>query len=292
VAAAIHAYFRALSEVNDNLGQAAATNTDPKRFWNAFFYSGSPGAPQRTASGYNPNSGPPEPVYQRSWSEYWSEVGQVLYGEAKSVYDTGAGVATLLTTNPVTTVSNLSSAIYNYDQTWNAIVNTIKEKSQTYQGQGEIAGSILQIVFPIAAARVNGVSAFGAATRGSQLADRLGDAGNVVASLTAASRKAVMLGEGMEAVKTAARQMKTLGINVKWYQAWGRNFPAGRAMTSLELAAALARNEKWIRSKIAQGYKLYDIGIDPTRATRSPFYRLEQRIINELGASTTPVPRP
>jgi enamine deaminase RidA (YjgF/YER057c/UK114 family) len=160
-------YFRAISEVNDNLGQATATNTDPQRFWNAFFYGGSPGAPQRTASGYNPNSGPPEPVYQRSWSEYWSEVGQVLYGEAKSVYDTGVGTVQLAARtalDPLGTgigmAQGTASAIWNYDRTGAAIWDAIDEKSQTYQGQGEIAGHVLQTVFGLGVTRVNGVSWF------------------------------------------------------------------------------------------------------------------------------------
>jgi hypothetical protein len=52
-------------------------------------------------------------------------------------------------------------------------------------------------------------------------------------------------------------------------------------MTSEELEKALARNSRWLNSKIKQGYKIYDIGIDATRTTRSPFYELEKDILEE-----------
>ena len=50
-------------------------------------------------------------------------------------------------------------------------------------------------------------------------------------------------------------------------------------MTPTEFNAALKRNERWINTKIKEGYTIYDIGIDPMRATRSSFYQLEQKII-------------
>jgi RHS repeat-associated protein len=103
--------------------------------------------------------------------------------------------------------------------------------------------------------------------------------------------KAVVLGEGMGGVKSAAKQLQATGVKAKWYQAWSKNFPA-RRMTPQELDSALARNERWIRDKIAKDYKLYDIGIDPRRVDRSPFYELEQRIVKELGATTVSTPRP
>jgi hypothetical protein len=106
-----------------------------------------------------------------------------------------------------------------------------------------------------------------------------------------AGRKAVVLGEGMAYVKDAARRLQSQGVKAKWYQAWGKNFPKNRPMTRAELDAALARNEAWIRSKIKEGYVLFDIGVDPTRSVRSPFYDLEQRIIKELGAQTILFPR-
>lgn len=92
-----------------------------------------------------------------------------------------------------------------------------------------------------------------------------------------------MLGEGMDAVKDAARGLRSEGVDAKWYQAWGKNFPTNRPMMPTELEAALARNERWIRQKFKEGYQFYDIGVDPTRSVRSRFYELKQRILKELG---------
>ena len=106
-----------------------------------------------------------------------------------------------------------------------------------------------------------------------------------------ANSKSIVIGEGMQSVKGAARGLQEQGVNAKWYQAWGKNFPKNRPMKAAELEAALQRNERWIRSKIDNGYSIYDIGFDPTRSVRSPFYELEQRIIIEKNLLTIPIPR-
>ncbi len=95
--------------------------------------------------------------------------------------------------------------------------------------------------------------------------------------------KAIVIGEGMYRVKPAARS-----INAKWYQAWSKNFPNGRLMTDAELNAAKVRNARWIKSKINQGYTIYDIGPKGTSIS-SPFYQLERDIIDKLGYPTTPL---
>ncbi len=96
-------------------------------------------------------------------------------------------------------------------------------------------------------------------------------------------RKRIVIGEGMDAVKAAARQQ-----DAKWYQAWGKNFtPEG-----FDLEKNLARNERWIRDKIRQGYEILDIGIDQDRSRRSLFYELERKILDELGYPTTQIERP
>jgi RHS repeat-associated protein len=113
-----------------------------------------------------------------------------------------------------------------------------------------------------------------------------------IVDATKGADKFVVLGEGMGHIKTVAKQLQSQGVNAKWYQAWGKNFPANRPMNSGEMAAALSRNERWIRSKIKNGYKFFDIGIDATRSVRSPFYKLEQSIIKETGTKTTTLSRP
>ena len=97
------------------------------------------------------------------------------------------------------------------------------------------------------------------------------------------SNKSIVIGEGMQNIKTVAKQLQAEGVDAKWYQAWSKNFPNNRPMTPDELSAALARNQRWIDSKIKQGYDIYDIGTDPLRITRSPFYELEQSRVNKFG---------
>lgn len=100
--------------------------------------------------------------------------------------------------------------------------------------------------------------------------------------------KAIVVGETMPDIKTVAKQLQSEGINAKWYQAWGKNFPSERRMTEEELNAALARNQRWIDSKIKQGYTIYDIGIDPKKleSQRSPFYKLEQERLQKYNYPT------
>jgi hypothetical protein len=99
-----------------------------------------------------------------------------------------------------------------------------------------------------------------------------------------ASKKCV-IGENMKDVQTVARK-----LGAKWYQAWSKNFVM--KLTPTKLKAALERNKRWITSKIREKYKIFDIGVDPSRKTRSPFYEQEKQIISNHGYPVTPVPRP
>lgn len=94
----------------------------------------------------------------------------------------------------------------------------------------------------------------------------------------------------MRDVQFAAKSLQRLGIDAKWYQAWSKNFPS-RPMNPEELAAALRRNERWVRDKISNGYDFFDIGIDPARSTRSPFYEMEKRVLDEMGVKTIDIGR-
>jgi hypothetical protein len=93
----------------------------------------------------------------------------------------------------------------------------------------------------------------------------------------------VVIGEGTADVRKAARQN-----DAKWYQAWSKFFDD----ESFDLGESLARQDRWIRSKIRQGYEILDIGIDPLRQERSPFYQLELRIIDALKYPRTIIERP
>lgn len=73
----------------------------------------------------------------------------------------------------------------------------------------------------------------------------------------------------------------------KWYQAWSTNFPKDRRpLTPDEFNASKLRNQKWIDSKIEKGYTIYDIGVDPKRLKRSPFYQLEKEALKKKNYPT------
>ncbi|WP_340077910.1 RHS repeat-associated core domain-containing protein, partial [Leptobacterium sp. I13] len=103
-------------------------------------------------------------------------------------------------------------------------------------------------------------------------------------------QKAIVIGEGMSAVRSSAKGLQAQGVNAKWYQAWSKNFPKNRPMTAAELEAAIARNTRWIHSKIKDGYKIYDIG-PKAKAIRSPFYQAEKDVISRLNYPVQKLPR-
>ena len=89
------------------------------------------------------------------------------------------------------------------------------------------------------------------------------------------ARKAIVIGENMTRVKAAAK-----ALDATHYKPW--------KIIPWDEAKALSRNEKWIRKKMRQGCEIIDIGIDPSRATRSPFYEMERRNIGNANYPTTP----
>lgn len=129
---------------------------------------------------------------------------------------------------------------------------------------------------------------------GLEIADKISMASGVVGlarGIAFRQMKAIVIGEGMGAVKVAAKNLQAQGVNAKWYQAWGKNFPSDRMMTNLELDQALARNRRWLISKVKKDYKIYDIGVDPLKLTRSPFYQLEKQILKEFNYSVIKIGR-
>jgi hypothetical protein len=113
----------------------------------------------------------------------------------------------------------------------------------------------------------------------------------VKAGPISATGKTIVIGETMDAVKKAVQELREQGIDAKWYQAWGKNFPKGRLMTPAEMEAALERNARWIESKIKEGVQIYDIGIDPKKATRSPFYQREKEVLQKHNYPVKPMAR-
>ena len=117
----------------------------------------------------------------------------------------------------------------------------------------------------------------------------LGHVDDITDIATAAKRgKVIVIGEGMDDIKKAARSLRKQGKNAKWYQAWGKYFQK----ENFDMAKSLNRNERWIKTKMNEGYEIFDIGIDPTRARRSPFYELERDLIKKSNYPTNPLARP
>jgi len=99
--------------------------------------------------------------------------------------------------------------------------------------------------------------------------------------------KAVVIGEGMEDIIATARELRKFDINAKWYQAWSKYFER----SNFNLAESKRRNLRWIKTKTKLGYKIYDIGIDPNRVRRSPFYPVEKNYLEEIKYHTIKIPR-
>lgn len=87
----------------------------------------------------------------------------------------------------------------------------------------------------------------------------------------------------MEAPKKAAK-----AHDASWYKAWKKFFKE----ENFDLEQSRRRNAEWIKSKTEEGYTIYDIGVDPTRLQRSPFYQLERDILEATGYPTIPIARP
>jgi hypothetical protein len=56
-------------------------------------------------------------------------------------------------------------------------------------------------------------------------------------------------------------------------------------MPAADFDKAVQWNKRWLATKIDQGYKIVDIGLDPGRASLSPFYQAEQKAISEKGVA-------
>lgn len=75
------------------------------------------------------------------------DVGKVWKGYGNFFANAAEGIGTLLTTDPRDTLGALGTALASPKQTFNAIMDDLKEKSQTLEGQGEIAGGIIATIF-------------------------------------------------------------------------------------------------------------------------------------------------
>ncbi len=84
------------------------------------------------------------------------------------------------------------------------------------------------------------------------------------------SLKPIVIGETMTRVINFAK-----ANGATWYKAWGTN-PANW----------LRNNMQWLRRQMQQGRTIIDIGTDPLRPTRSPYYRAERNLLERNGYPT------
>ena len=111
---------------------------------------------------------------------------------------------------------------------------------------------------------------------------------NPCAQSSPSNKKAIVYGEGMDAVKGAVRILRKQGVNAKWYSPWKKNFE----LENFDIEKSLTRNERQINTKMKEGYEIYDIGIDPARNRRSLFYEREKRQMKKNNYPTIPMARP
>lgn len=78
-------------------------------------------------------------------------------------------------------------------------------------------------------------------------------------------KKAIVIGENM--LGRVIPEAKEIGAD--YY----------KPRSSRDFEQAMEKNRRWINDKMREGRKIVDIGPDPERATRSPFYEMEKREI-------------
>ena len=89
--------------------------------------------------------------------------------------------------------------------------------------------------------------------------------------------KVTMIGESMNRVRGAA---SILGVTDNLYDAW-KGYDAMISVGKIKRADRISKlhNGFWLYNKLRSGYVVLDAGIDIFKATRSPWYKLESRIV-------------
>lgn len=94
----------------------------------------------------------------------------------------------------------------------------------------------------------------------------------------------VVIGEGQKAVDEATRLLRSQGYNAESMMVPKNQWRGGDlspGMPEAKFQEAVDWNKQWLKDKLANGYKVVDIGTDG-RAVRSPFYQAEQEAIKEM----------
>ena len=111
------------------------------------------------------------------------------------------------------------------------------------------------------------------------------DANVFVDPLGLEPQKIVIIGEGQKAVDEAARLLDADSGNYRvesmmWPNNQWRGGALYEGMPAADFQKAFDWNAKWLEGKIADGYKVVDIGMDK-REIRSPFYEAELKVIKD-----------
>ena len=96
----------------------------------------------------------------------------------------------------------------------------------------------------------------------------------------------VVIGEGQKGVDEVTRLLRAQGHNAESMMVPDNQWRGGRlydGMPQAEFDRSVEWNKQWLSNKIDQGYKVVDIGQDPGRTARSPFYQAEQEAVSEKG---------
>jgi RHS repeat-associated protein len=91
--------------------------------------------------------------------------------------------------------------------------------------------------------------------------------------------RVIVIGENMSRIRNFARS-----IGASWYRAWKIE-----PWTESSPALAMSRNTRWIRAMMKKGCQFLDIGFDPTRPVRSPYYAMETEELAKSGYPVTTV---
>jgi hypothetical protein len=107
------------------------------------------------------------------------------------------------------------------------------------------------------------VATTAAATGGVAVVSALTPAGAATATTTGS----ILLGESMNRVQPAANKLGALTFRMDW----------------TDEADVMAKNMAWLQQQIASGTRIFDIGLDPGRLGRGPFYAAEAKMMQAAG---------
>ena len=113
------------------------------------------------------------------------------------------------------------------------------------------------------------------------------DTNSVVDRLGLSGSPIVVIGEGQKGVDAATKALREAGYNAESMMTPKNQWKGGilkKGMSESKFQKAVDWNKQWLKDKIADGYKVVDIGTDG-RAVRSRFYQAELDALKETNTS-------